>query len=150
VIYFVERPGDGHIKIGTTIRLSERLKQLMAEYGDGLVVLAIVEGDHRGEYGLHRRFAHLRTVGEWFEPGDDLLGYIVAEGQEWDGSDDDPGYLSAKLPVDVIESARIVAAYRGETITEMLGDILRPILADMEKEEVAKRSKAPKGKGGPK
>jgi hypothetical protein len=49
--------------------------------------------------------------------------------------------LSAKLHVDVIESARIVAAYRGETITDMLSDLLRPILIKMEQEEVAKRSK---------
>ena len=57
--------------------------------------------------------------------------------------------LSAKLPADVVETARIVAAYRGESMADLLGDILRPILAKMEQEEMAKRSKA-KGKGEPK
>jgi hypothetical protein len=50
-----------------------------------------------------------------------------------------PKSLSVKLEIDVIESARIVAAYRGETMTEMLSEILRPILAKMEQEAVAKR-----------
>ena len=53
--------------------------------------------------------------------------------------------LSIKLPRDVVESARIVSAYTGESMTEMLGDILRPILAQKEREEVARRTK-PEGK----
>lgn len=55
--------------------------------------------------------------------------------------------LSVKLHTDVIEAARIVAAYRNETMTDMLSDLLRPVLARMEREEVAKRSgggKSPK------
>jgi len=49
---------------------------------------------------------------------------------------------SVKLPADVMASARIVAAYTGEAIAEMLGDILRPILVKREREEAAKREKA--------
>jgi hypothetical protein len=52
------------------------------------------------------------------------------------------GYASVKLPSDVMETARIVAAYKGVTIAEMLGDLLRPVLAKMEREEAAKRAKA--------
>lgn len=57
-----------------------------------------------------------------------------------------PKTLSVKIEVDVIESARIVAALRGESMTELLGSILRPALAKMEKEGLAKRLK--KGKAG--
>jgi len=53
-----------------------------------------------------------------------------------------PKTLSVKLEMDVIESARIVAAYRGESMTELLSRILRPVLMKMEEEETAKRSKA--------
>lgn len=56
-------------------------------------------------------------------------------------ADEKPKTLSVKLRMHVIESARIVAAYRNETITDLLSDILEPILAQMEREEVAKRSK---------
>lgn len=34
MIYFIRSPA-GPIKIGTTIRLSQRLKQLAAEHGEG-------------------------------------------------------------------------------------------------------------------
>jgi hypothetical protein len=54
--------------------------------------------------------------------------------------------LSVKLHIDVIEAARIVSAFRGETMTDMLSEILRPILAKMEQEETAKRAKAKKEK----
>jgi hypothetical protein len=57
-------------------------------------------------------------------------------------ADTAPKTLSAKLPMDVVESARIVAAYRNEQIGDLLGGILRPILAKMEQEEQAKRNKA--------
>ena len=56
-------------------------------------------------------------------------------------ADEKPKTLSVKLEMDVIESARIVAAYRNETMTEMLSAILRPILAKMEREEANKRRK---------
>ena len=56
---------------------------------------------------------------------------------------DKPKASSVKLHDDVIETARIVSAYRGETMTDMLSGLLRPLLADLEKREVEKRGKAP-------
>jgi hypothetical protein len=63
-----------------------------------------------------------------------------------------PKVQSVKLELDVIESARIVASCRGETLATMLSEILRPILAKMEREEMQKRlsqsAKSPRrGKG---
>jgi hypothetical protein len=54
--------------------------------------------------------------------------------------------LSVKLHPDVIESARIVSAFRGETMTDMLSEILRPIMAKMEQEAITKRTKTKKDK----
>jgi hypothetical protein len=54
---------------------------------------------------------------------------------------DKPALESVKLPGDVMESARIVAAYTGEPMADMLGDMLRPILVKREREEAAKRAK---------
>jgi hypothetical protein len=61
-------------------------------------------------------------------------------------ADEKPKTLSVKLHIDVIEAARIVSAYRNQSMTDMLSDILRPVLAEMEQREVAKRPKPPKGK----
>jgi hypothetical protein len=58
-----------------------------------------------------------------------------------------PVLESVKMPADVMESARIVAAYTGESMSDMLGNILRPILARREKEEAAKRAKSRGGDG---
>lgn len=90
MIYFIRASEGGPIKIGTTIRLSRRLKQLMAEFDCGLELLAVMDGNRDEEQALHRRFGHLRVVNEWFEPGDDLVGFIVAEGRPWDLSDEAP------------------------------------------------------------
>jgi hypothetical protein len=56
-----------------------------------------------------------------------------------------PRTLSTKLHADVVESARIVAAFRGDLIADLLSNILRPILAKMEQEEMVKRTKVKKG-----
>jgi hypothetical protein len=53
-----------------------------------------------------------------------------------------PKTLSVKVHYDVVESARIVSAYRGESMTDMLSDLLRPVLAKMEQEETSKRLRA--------
>ena len=62
-------------------------------------------------------------------------------------SDDKPKTLSVKLHLDVIESARIVAAFTGETMTDLMSDILRPALAKMETEAIARRTGRPRPKG---
>ena len=58
-----------------------------------------------------------------------------------------PRVQSVKLEMDVIESARIVASCRGESITEMVSGILRPILAEMERDEMQKRLRRTTSKG---
>jgi plasmid stability protein len=65
---------------------------------------------------------------------------------ETDMTTEKPKTQSLKMPMDVIESARIVAAFKGQSMADLVGDILRPALAKMEKEEMAKRTKAKEGK----
>lgn len=57
-------------------------------------------------------------------------------------ADEKPRTMSVKLPMDVIESARIVSAYRGESMADLMADILRPVLSRMEQEEIARRTQA--------
>lgn len=82
LIYFLRSP-SGSIKIGATIRLSRRIKELTGEFGGGLEVLGVANGFYKEEKELHKRFAHLRQAGEWFDPGDDLIEYIASESESW-------------------------------------------------------------------
>ena len=97
MIYFIAKPDRSAIKIGRTIRLSQRLKRVVAEHGPGLEVLAVTEGSFEAERELHGRFAHLRSVGEWFDPGDDLVGFIVSDGRQWDGADEEKRSTSDRV-----------------------------------------------------
>lgn len=71
VVYFV-RFGN-RIKIGFTTDLSTRMKVIPHD-----AILLTIPGNMSTEARLHRRFEHLRKVGEWFEMGDDLMEYIEA------------------------------------------------------------------------
>jgi hypothetical protein len=57
-------------------------------------------------------------------------------------SSEKPKTMPVKLAVDVIESARVVSSMRGEAMSDLLSDILRPILSKMEKDEMTRRLKA--------
>jgi cell pole-organizing protein PopZ len=48
--------------------------------------------------------------------------------------------LSIKLATDVVESARVVAALRGVSMTDMLSDMIRPTLKEWEDEEIQRRA----------
>jgi len=149
VIYFAQLP-TGVIKIGYTDDLNSRMAQLQDHYGCGLDVLHVLPGDRLAEADMHRKFAHLRFGrSEQFRPAADLMEFIGLPFDESRRVVEFQEVCRVKLPADVMESARIVAAYTGEAMAEMLGDILRPVLAKRERDEAAKREKATrKPKGG--
>lgn len=72
----------------------------------------------------------------------EILEYLMTE---------KPRTLSVKLDMDVVESARIVAAYHPyKTMSDLLSEILRPILTRMEHEAVEDRAKRPRRAKGQK
>lgn len=79
MIYFVER-ADGLIKIGKAKDYRRRVGQLQSEYGR-LKIRGLVEGDYSEERKLHRQFANLRIIGEWFRADESLLHFIAEHGQ---------------------------------------------------------------------
>ena len=56
-------------------------------------------------------------------------------------ADKKPATLSVKLRMSVIESARVVAALRGVTMTDLISDMIESDLKRMEQEEIDKRAK---------
>lgn len=75
-IYFIQAGLGGPIKIGYSLDPDHRLLQLQTGNSHQLRILLVIEGDKDHEAILHQRFAYLRTEGEWFEPGKELVKYI--------------------------------------------------------------------------
>jgi hypothetical protein len=48
--------------------------------------------------------------------------------------------ISVQIDDDVVKSARVVSALTDKPMSALISDILRPVLAKMEQEEIAKRS----------
>lgn len=69
--------------------MAQRLAALSKMVGRELVVLGIIDGSYREEKATHGKFSHLCAVGEWFEPGDDLLAFIAKETRPWTEDDDE-------------------------------------------------------------
>lgn len=77
VVYFIREgsPG-GPIKIGYSSIVKGRLSSIQTGNSSPVVVLGTFSGGEREEGEVHRRFAHLRGLGEWFFSSDDLLQFI--------------------------------------------------------------------------
>lgn len=128
-VYFIQATDGGPIKIGATSHLKERLAALSRRAaGQRLRILATLKGHIPEEKKVHRRFAHLRGWGEWFEPGEDLLQFIADYGTPWDGQDE-PVARCMKVWLDphVADSCEAMAYYRGKTVGEYISETIREI-----------------------
>ena len=74
-VYFWGHP-ERRIKIGATVRISNRHRELRSTTGVPGKMLATVEGGNDLEQAYHIRFAEHRLHGEWFAPHPDLLAEI--------------------------------------------------------------------------
>lgn len=73
MIYYIESPSTGLIKIGTSQNIPKRMKQLEP----GARLLATEPGSFKEEKSIHARFCADRDqVGEWFRPSPKLMDYI--------------------------------------------------------------------------
>lgn len=78
-VYFIQDSLTFRIKIGHTGKedVSARLKELQTGNSSLLYLLASREGSVQVERDLHEQFAQYRAQGEWFDPGPELLQYII-------------------------------------------------------------------------
>jgi len=75
-VYFIQDTGTGHIKIGWSKGVEDRLRTLQQANPSELLLLRSVNGGRKEEAGFHRKFQRLRVRGEWFRPTPELLDFI--------------------------------------------------------------------------
>jgi T5orf172 domain len=133
VIYFLQSPDGGPVKIGFTDNLPARHRALERHYGCPLAILATMDGDRAVETQIHERFAASRFGRtEQFRPTAELMEFI---GRPLLVSPDPAAVEvmakaleTVKVDEEVIRKARIAASYKGVTLAEYLSEALRPIV----------------------
>jgi hypothetical protein len=73
--YVIAYPSLGLVKIGRAVYYAERLKQVRNMSPVDTEVVCAFVGLHHEKY-LHKRFAHLRTKGEFFTYTHELQEYL--------------------------------------------------------------------------
>lgn len=77
MIYFLQPLDGGPVKIGCSVDVGRRQRQLEGIYGRPLALLATMPGDRKVERRIHTRFARLRLGrSEQFRPARELLEFI--------------------------------------------------------------------------
>lgn len=84
MIYFLQPIAGGAVKIGYSVDVEARHRQLENHYGQRLALLATMAGGPEEETAVHDRFAHLRIAGkgrrggfpEQFRPAPELMAFI--------------------------------------------------------------------------
>lgn len=150
MIYFVQPIDGGPVKIGHSVDVAVRIRQLENHFGRPLVLLGSREGDRNEEQAIHARFAHLRLSGpyrywqqpEQFQPAPELMGFIGRT----DSSAEDPETVELMLPTSYDPSrqdvsvkfdktlagmARMIALSKGVSLAEYISEAAR---ANIEKD----------------
>lgn len=112
----------GYVKIGTTVRLSQRLKQIATNIGHTPTVLGVLDGGYAEEAALHERYKGFRRGGEWFDPEhSNLLTLIDDEARPWDGVDEKPDCLAVQIRGSEEWRAWVdrAARFNGTNVTSM-------------------------------
>lgn len=66
-----------NIKIGfTTKEINYRLKQLQTGNENKLELIFYINGTHKIEKKLHKKFVNLKLEGEWFKESQEIYDYI--------------------------------------------------------------------------
>jgi len=78
--YVVKRPNEPIVKIGKTINIDRRIRTLSTMNGCNLDVIAVLDCDI--ESLMHTKFAHLRTVGEWFDFSTNEIASFLSDEKE--------------------------------------------------------------------
>ena len=77
-VYFIgDSNSAGPIKIGVAANVEARLKSLQTGNPNPLLILGIIEGGHKVEQALHKKFEKFRHHGEWFNPTEEIITYIA-------------------------------------------------------------------------
>lgn len=75
LVYFILAENN-KIKIGSTNNMEGRLSSLSIISPCKLELLGVIEGDHKKEKELHKKFKHIHSHGEWFNQHPELLKFI--------------------------------------------------------------------------
>lgn len=67
----------GHLKIGYTQNLSQRLHALKTSNAQEIELIGSFSGTKSDEKKLHQQFAHLRAKGEWFHAESEVRSWIL-------------------------------------------------------------------------
>lgn len=76
-VYFIQAGENGPIKIGHTVDVRARLKNLQTAHYETLGVIAWWAGTRDDEAAAHAALATHRIRGEWFHPADEVYRYAM-------------------------------------------------------------------------
>jgi hypothetical protein len=116
IVYYLHRPADGLIKIGTSTDHKARFGDLRREHGHLRLLLAY-PGTRKEETDAHHRFAALCVEGEWFRPELPLLTAVLRMRARAPKGDT---RLPAQVPVTEIEALIKTARKRRRPVTATL------------------------------
>lgn len=150
MIYFIQMGHSGPIKIGFTAESDaiRRLAELQTACPWRLRLLGTTGGEPEDENRMHRTFRHLRTQGEWFLPGRDLLEFIAPHTDLTPSEIDDclPVHdLLNSLPAPLYQVALEIAGDTKVTVADVLIEAIRDGLKTIRPRwEALKREREPK------
>jgi hypothetical protein len=105
-VYFIQNPDTGHIKIGKSFMVQERLKALSRQEGAPLKLLGVIKGYGVEEADLHLHFDAIRLHGEWFDSTSELIEFIADQAIPLDNLQEVPPVKSLVIQSKISDLAK--------------------------------------------
>jgi len=78
-LYIAQRASDGAVKVGWTVDVHRRMKEIAQAVGNDVYLIAALPGDKPAELRVHDRLAPHRIDGEWFAVAPDVAVKALVE-----------------------------------------------------------------------
>ena len=83
-VYFVQEEYSNLVKIGHSLNIKRRIKNLQCACPGKLTLIHWFNGTRLDEQRMHKVFSHLRERGEWFNLNNHLLDFIKDDSDFYD------------------------------------------------------------------
>lgn len=135
-VYFAQCISTGLIKIGVSVDVTKRIKQIEQASCRRLSLLGTIPGNISIERRLHKQWSACREMGEWFAPNAEMLasisemiaapqlplvvGKTFRTAEERRMSDGLIAFLRERHPVETAERISVETGIRADTVSRWL------------------------------
>lgn len=127
MVYFAKIEWTNKVKIGKSINVAQRKKEIERDLGKKVAIVRVIKGGLKEEREIHEKYKHAMVEREIFLWSDDMMQI---------GESDEIGetFKPMRIPDSIHYKLKIIALHKNETIQSLATKILKTYVDGQEHE----------------